>query len=285
MNADLPPAPERGAYGFRLRGLPEAAPMLVDAPASWPVLSIHASVSDALAPAFEMTPEFARLSLRTGGWVAFERAAGRVVFTLREPLPEPAIVHPLLGVAVVVPAFWLGRESFHAGAFVVDGGTWAVIGERTEGKSTLLGSLGLMGVPIVCDDILVLDRTIALAGPRSVDLREPAARALGGAQELGRIGDRERWRLPLAAVTPELPLRGWITLRWGDVASVAPVRGSERLRRIVAQRAFLLDAADPALLLELSSLPVLEFTRPRRFDDLAASNEVLLDALSGAGRG
>jgi hypothetical protein len=285
MNAGRPTPVGQGAYGFRLRGLPEAAPLLVDAPASWPALSIEATVSDGPAPDFELNQEFARLSLRTGGWVAFERAAGRVLFTLREPLPEAAIVHPLLGAAVIVPAFWLGRESFHAGAFVVDGGAWAVLGERTEGKSTLLAALGLMGVPIVADDILVLDRTTALAGPRSVDLREPAARALGGAQALGRVGDRERWRLALGDVAPEVPLRGWIGLRWGEQPSVEPVRGSDRLRRIAAQRAFLLDAPDPALLLELSSLPVLEFTRPRRFDAIAAGNDVLLSALSGVGRG
>lgn len=274
---------ERGAYGFRVSGLPHAAPMLVEAPATWPPLSILATVTDDPAPPHEFTADLARLSLRTGGWLEIERATERATFMLTEPIPEAAIVHPLLGAAVAVPAFWLGRESFHAGAFELDGGAWAVIGERTMGKSTLLAALAQSGTAIVCDDILVVERTTAFAGPRSIDLREPAARVLGGAEPLGRVGDRDRWRLSVAEVAPELPLRGWITLAWGEQVSVSRVRGAERLRRITAQRAFLLDAPDLALLLELSALPVLEFTRPRSFEMLAVANDALLTALSEAG--
>jgi hypothetical protein len=200
-------------------------------------------------------------------------------------VPDAAIVHPLLGVAVVVPAFWLGRESFHAGAFVLDGGVWAVIADREAGKSSLIASLALAGIPIVCDDTLVLEGATALAGPRSVDLREPAAIALGAGEPLGRVGDRDRWRFALGPVAPELPLRGWITLRWDDQVSVTHVRGSERLRRIAAHRGFLLRAPDPAWLIELSSLPVLEFARPRRWDAAAPATELLLEELRRAAPG
>lgn len=274
----------RGAYGFRLRGLPQAAPLLLDAPSHWPELELRTQVVADRTDAFaqEFGDERARLTLRTGGSVEFDRAAGRVTFILREPVPDAAIVHPLLGVAAVVPAYWLGRESFHAGAVCLDGRVWAVIGAREAGKSTLIASLALAGIPIVADDILVLDGRTALAGPRSVDLREPAARALAAGEPLGRVGDRDRWRLALGPVTAELPLRGWITLRWGEQIALEPLRGADRLRRIAPQRAFLLRAADPAALIGLSSLPVLEFTRPRRITEATASAAALLELLGRA---
>jgi ABC-type molybdenum transport system ATPase subunit/photorepair protein PhrA len=51
-----------------------------------------------------------------------------------------------------VLAHWLGRESFHGGGFVAGDGVWGVLGEKGDGKSTLLASLALSGVPIVADD-------------------------------------------------------------------------------------------------------------------------------------
>ena len=271
-----------GAYGFRLSGVNCSPELLVVAPSGWPVLDVSLQFASAVAPAPEFGDTSARLPLRTGGFVEFEREPLRASLTVDQAVPQAAIIHPLLGVAVAVPAYWLGRDSFHAAAFVVEGGAWAVIAEREAGKSSLVASLALAGVPIVCDDILVLDRAAALAGPRSVDLREPAAVALGVGEPLGRVGDRNRWRMALPQVEPVLPLRGWVTLEWGEEVTVRPVRGAERLRRIAAQRAFLLRAPDPAGLLELSSLPVLELTRPRRWDATAATIDRLLEAVSAA---
>jgi hypothetical protein len=282
---NLNAARARGAYGFRLTGIPEPDPLLVDAPPGWPALEVRAHLHTGPAPAEAFGEDSACLPLRTGGWVEFERAAGRVTFWLAEPLPPAAIAHPLLGVAAIVPAFWLDRESFHAAAFEHDGGAWAVVADREAGKSSLIATLALAGVPVVCDDILVLDRLTALAGPRSVDLREPAAVALGAGEPLGRIGDRDRWRLPLGPVAPELPLRGWITLRWSEEPAVRRLGGSDRLRAIAAHRAFLLGTPDPGWLLELSSLPVLEFSRPRRWDAAGEAAQRLLEALTRAAPG
>jgi len=187
-------------------------------------------------------------------------------------------VHPHLGAAALASAYWLGRESFHAGAFVSGGGVWVVLGEREAGKSTLLASLALAGIPVVSDDILVLDGATAMAGPRSVDLRTAAALALGVGEPLGVLGTRERWRLALPSIEPELPLRGWISLQWADETAVRPVRGAERLRRIAAGRGVLLYPRDAGELIELSTFPVLELARPRRWEAQGDAIARLLDA-------
>ena len=44
-------------------------------------------------------------------------------------------------------AYWLGRESFHAGGFVVGGKTWGILGGRGSGKSTTVARLALAGAP------------------------------------------------------------------------------------------------------------------------------------------
>ena len=240
----------RGAYGFRVKGLSRVAAQLVPAPAHWPALEIAWACGSGAAPDAEFGEERACLPLRTGGWIEFERVPSRARLVLPSEVPEAAITHPLLGIAAVVPAYWLGCESFHAGAFAVDGEVWAVVAEREAGKSSLIASLALAGFPIVCDDVLVLSGMTAFAGPRSADLRGPAAAALGVGEPLGRVGDRDRWRMALGAVAPELPLRGWITLRWDERTELRPLRGAERLRHVVAHRAFLLAAPDPGWLIE-----------------------------------
>jgi hypothetical protein len=274
----------RGAYGFRIEGRARAAAQLGPAPAHWPALETAFSLAEEPPPASEFGRERARLPLRTGGWIDFERAPARAHLRLPSEVPDAAITHPLLGIIATVPAYWLGWESFHAGAFAVDGGVWGVIAAREAGKSSLIASLALAGVPIVCDDVLVLAGLTAFAGPRSADLREPAALALGVGEPLGQVGDRHRWRLPLGEVEPELPLQGWITLRWDDGLALRALRGAGRLRRIVEHRAFLAAAPDPAWLMELSALPVLEFARPRRWDAAAGSAAFLVDELRRRGR-
>ena len=128
---------------------------------------------------------------------------------------------------------WLGREGFHGGGIVVDGGVWAVLGDKTAGKSTTLAWLARAGVGVVSDDVLIVDGETVLAGPRSIDLREEAAERLGTGELIGRVGARDRWRVTLAPIAAELPLRGWITLEWGEAVAVEPIRGAERLRALL----------------------------------------------------
>jgi hypothetical protein len=153
------------------------------------------------------------------------------------------------------------------------------VGEKGSGKSSTLAHLMLNDHDVVTDDILVLRQGLALAGPRCLDLRAGPAARLGGATPLGVVGLRERWRVPLGAVEPELPLRGWVTLAWDDRPEVRMVRGAERLLSLTPHRAVRLPPRNPGVLVHLSSLPLLELRRPRRWQALPDATARLLDAL------
>src|ERR1019366_7601680 len=193
-----------------------------------------------------------------------ERGAGCATFMLGQRPSDGALVHPHLASVAVVAAHWLGRETFHAGAFLAGGGVWGVLGDKEAGKSSLLASLALAGVPVVSDDILVLDQMTALAGPRSIDLRAGAARHLAVGEAVGVMGTRERWRLVLGPIAAEAPMRGWVLLRWDTDTGVRALSGSERLIKLAAHRGGRLYPPEPGLLVALSALPVLELRRPHR---------------------
>jgi hypothetical protein len=258
----------RGCYGLRLDGVDGAARLLIAAPADWPALEVVRAASDGHAPAQDTVgPDEATLPLQSG-WVHVERHAARATFHVPGPPPDGDLVHPYLAPVAAVAARWAGRDSFHAGAVLAGGGAWGVLGDKETGKSTTLAWLALHGHDVLVDDLLVLDRGDALAGPRCIDLRaEPAAR-LGVGEALGVVGLRERWRLVLDAVPARVPLRGWITLEWADELALEPLRGSERLLALLPQLAVRLTPPAPEELVELSSHPVWRLRRPCRMDVL-----------------
>jgi hypothetical protein len=275
--------PGAGCYGFRIAGVDGARRLLVDTPRDWPLLTL----ATAPAAAREM-PDVdvigqtsATLPLHGTGWMEIERHGPRVTYHLPEAAAHEELVHPYLAPGAAVLARWLGREAFHAGAVVADGGAWAVLGDRETGKSSTLAWLALNGHPVLADDLVVLDGSHALAGPRCIDLRGDAAARFGAGEPLGVVGTRERWRLVLEPVPARVPLRGWIVLEWADAAAVEPVRGPERLLRIIPHRSVRLAPPDAGALVELASLPVLAFRRPRRWDALGDAGERLVAAIGG----
>jgi hypothetical protein len=276
---------DSGAYGFRLRGLERAGDLLVAAPPRWPVLHVQVVVGDdGRRAADRFDADRAELALPTaGGSVALDRAARSVVFTVPAAVDAAAIAHPFLAAPALIAAHWLGRETFHAGAFVLDGRAWGVVGDKGDGKSSLLAWLARRGLPVLADDVLVLDDGRALAGPRSIDLREDAAHRLAVGEPLGVIGARARWRVPLGPVDAEVPLAGWVALAWapaGDPPVVRELRGAARLAALAPHRGVRLPpVADGATLLELTGLPVLELRRARHWASADAAGEQLLAAL------
>jgi hypothetical protein len=131
------------------------------------------------------------------------------------------------------------------------------------------------------DDVLIVDGETVMAGPRSIDLRREAAERLGTGELIGHVGARERWRAPLAPVPAELPLRGWITLEWGDAVAVEPIRGVDRLQALIPHRGVRLTPAKPAALVQFSGLPHLRLIRPHGWDSLPETTDRLLDAIAG----
>jgi hypothetical protein len=271
-----------GAYGLRFRGLGSADSLLVPASPGWQAIDLVRRVGRASAPSQHVSHERAEINNPTGTKIVIDRSTWRAVFTTPRLLRDEELIHPYLAPVSAVVSLWLDRESFHAGAFVANGGAWALLGEKESGKSTMLAWLALHGYEALCDDVLVLEGPTAFAGPRSVDLRAESAHRLGAGEPLGVIGARERWRLNLGPVEAELPLRGWIFLDWGPKVELTPVSGIERLVRLPRHRFVRFPPpTDPAALLEQAALPGWELRRPRGWNSLPEATRRLLEAVAG----
>lgn len=262
-----------------LPSLAEVRELLVPAPPDWPALELTQEPGRATGAEESVDEERARLILRNGGEIELEREGPRALYRVPAPLSPAALLHPYLAPVATVVAHWSGRESLHAAAIVVDGGAWALLGARESGKSSTVAWLARAGVGVLCDDILVLDRDTALAGPRVIDLRGEAAERLETGEALGVVGERERWRLQLEPVPAAVPLAGWVSLAWGDRIDVAPVSVADRIGLLVGQRGLRVPARDPAMLVDLAALPALELRRPHGWDSLPEAADRLLDAL------
>lgn len=272
------PAPTRpGAYGLHLPTLRDAGNVLVQAPEQWGEWQLVLAEGSGSPEEF-VEDSRARIRSAPSGWVDIDR--GRRMSTMHLPkTPSPAeIAQPFLGSTAVVVAHWMGLQSFHAGAFVAHGRAWAILGTKGAGKSSLLAALSLRGTPILADDVLVVDRRLqGLAGPRCIDLRHEASTALGVGETLGVVGTRERWRMGLNPVDPEVPLGGWIHLQWGE-PEIERVPAQERVEALFANLALRAQSRDPVVLsrlMELFALPMLCVRRPRDIDRIDETAERL----------
>ncbi|MDX6408745.1 MAG: hypothetical protein QOE13_1816 [Gaiellaceae bacterium] len=270
-----------GAYGFELVGAPGPPSQLVKVGKDWPAMEIARVTAEAPDGPSWIDANRAEIRLLAGDRLLLEREPLRATFITASPLSDEALVHPYLAPAAAVAAYWLGRQAFHAGAFVLDDGVWAVMGEKELGKSSLLAWLALQGHAVLADDTVVLDGDLAFAGPRSIDLRQEPARELRAGEPMGTVGDRERWRLTLGEVAGAGRLRGWIFLAWSDEVEVVSLAAGSRLEQILQSRMVRgLAPADPTAMLELAALPAFRFGRPRQWPQLADAAGRLVDELS-----
>jgi hypothetical protein len=264
----------RGAYGLALGGIPGAQELLVEAPSQWDCLRVeHKRAEGPHHPAAAIVP------LVPAGTLAVERGAMRCVFDMPDRPDDGALVHPYLAPAAAIAACWLGWLTFHAGAFAHGPGAWVVLGDPAAGKSTLLAALALRGTDVLADDLSCIRGGMVAAGPRCVDLREDAARHLDAGEPLGMVGARDRWRVPLAQVRAETPLRGWLQLAWGATVEVAAVPPTARIEALGRHLAVSDGSPDYEALLALAAAPMLTFRRPRDHASISAGTGALLAAL------
>ena len=278
-----------GAYRLRLTGIDGARAALNAAPAAWPELVIERSVGVERGPGPAWVTDRAALVDLSGdaGFIEFDRAARAARYVTAQPLREAAIVHPYLAPVAALFAWWDGLAAFHAGAFVVEGGAWAVLAERGGGKSSTLAWLAAAGFDVVADDLLVVAGGRVAVGPRCLDLRPDAALHLGVGENVGILGARPRWRAPLPSMAAELQLSGFVYLDWANEVAVAEVRGAQRLARLLESQAVHLPPSNRVAYLELAALPAWTFSRPPGLSSLASTG-ALVDRLSAgarAGRG
>lgn len=219
----------------------------------------------------------AALPLVDGGWAEMELAPATLRFHLPRPVPERDLVHPYLAGPAAVFARWAGRMALHAGAFVVDGRAWGVLGDSGAGKSTLLAALAANGVDVLTDDVLVLDGSLALSGPSMIDLVPAAADALDVVGEPAR--GRTRTRVMIPAQVSSAELAGWVVLSGGDEISVLRVPPSERARRLLTSKSVV--PTDPSSVFDLVAKPMLELVRPPSWDVYPDAVRVLIDQVEG----
>ena len=129
-----------------------------------------------------------------------------------------------------------GLLPIHASAVAHDGRVFAFSGPAGAGKSTLVAALGRHGLPLFCDDTLVLDlsdpeRIVCLPGHKRLKLR-PDAIGLTGAMPQEKVSKTvdKHYALPATGeVGVALPLGELIFLEERPEPAIMPITGAERL--------------------------------------------------------
>lgn len=120
-----------------------------------------------------------------------------------------------------------------------EGAVYAFTGASGAGKSTLAAALAAQGLPLFCDDTMVLDLSdpdsiVCLPGHKRLKLTPEALELTGAAgeeqvaQTIGKFYSR-----PAALYQGEpLPLRQLVFLEEGEEAAITGIAGAERLTRL-----------------------------------------------------
>lgn len=206
----------------------------------------------------------------------YDAAHRAATFFASRAIGDDELVHPYLAPVVHQLAPWLGYTSLHGGAFIHEGGAWALLAARSGGKSTTLARLAQAGVAVLSDDLVAARETLVMAGPRCIDLRPESAREIDVDVREVRGGTRSRLELPM--VEPSAPLRGFFLLDWGDRTDIAPLGPSERL--VAVARHCDRQSARGRALLELAELPAFRIRRPPDLAELDTVCGKLLEAAS-----
>lgn len=271
----------QGCYGLGLEGVPEAAPLLRAVSPAAPRLTVRVSGPAVYVDAEKVAPDSAIFRLQGGGAAFIDRAAGTSLLRMddADAVPHEHLVHPFLSTSVAVMSRWHGRDAFHAGAFVTDRGAWVVLGDKGQGKSSLLALLALRGAEVLSDDLVVLDAGQVHRGPRCIDLRADAAEQLSCGEDLGVVGARHRARLRLDEAPDRVPLAGWVALEWGNDISVDRVTVEGRLPALLGNLALRLPPTSYLRMMGYAAMPFLRLTRPRQWSIANASLDVLSRAI------
>jgi len=132
-----------------------------------------------------------------------------------------------------------GLLPIHASAVAVNGLVYAFTGSAGAGKSTLIAGLGNEGIPMFCDDTLVLDlsdpeRILCLPGHKRLKLAPDSLEMIGAVRGEKVSLDVDKYYSASAAgnVQTALPIAELIFLEVASEPSIVPMAGIERYTRM-----------------------------------------------------
>jgi hypothetical protein len=177
------------------------------------------------------------------------RASGDHYFFYKKG--QGIIVHRGPGADVSEELLWLsgsvyaaiaslnGLLPIHASSVAINGTVFAFTGPAGAGKSTLIAALGARGLPMFCDDTLVMDladrhRIMCLPGHKRLKLA-PDAIGLTGAKPLEKVSltvEKFYCEPPSGEIGETLPLAKLIFLEEGPDPVITPIGGYERFERV-----------------------------------------------------
>jgi hypothetical protein len=103
---------------------------------------------------------------------------------------------------------------------VVDGQAWVIPAAKESGKTTAIAQAAALGLPVLSDDITIVDTALNVL--RRTTVRGPPPGRIGntrlGRTSVGRLGLRERWRMTLPDCAPSYPLGGFVFPAFGAPA-------------------------------------------------------------------
>lgn len=162
---------------------------------------------------------------------------GQGITIARQPGSTPAEEELYLhGSVYAAIACINGFMPLHASAVAVEGRVVAFTGPAGAGKSTLVAGLTRLGLPLFCDDTLVLDLSgdgpvMCLPGHKRLKLW-PDSLDLTGSEPLGLVseGYRKFYASPAGGdVAAMLPLAALGLLEAGEPRRIEPVRGGAKI--------------------------------------------------------
>jgi hypothetical protein len=219
------------------------------------------------------------VSLRDGAEFRFEP----------DPGAEPRDVEKIVqGSGQLLLRHLQGKLALHGAAVEIDGRAVVLLGESSDGKSTLAASLCRRPcVKFLADDAVALELT---ADTYSVVPLERNHWLEASAREaLGHEADPCATKEPVSARevgSGGAPLVGFVELSFGDVASptVRPRRGLSALAKLMPQIVrFVIDEPDyqrrelDAIIQLVDRVPMASLERPRRLDQLEATTDLVID--------
>lgn len=178
--------------------------------------------------------------LRTGTGYGFHYRPGQGVAMERDEGADPAELELWLHGSVYAAIACLhGLYPIHASAVAWQGAVHAFTGPSGAGKSTLVAGLGHRGLPLFCDDTLLLclddpGQLIALPGHKRLKLTN-AALALTGAAPLAPVGSDtgKSYAVPPGGDWHEpLPLASLTFLEEGPGVLLESISGAARFTRL-----------------------------------------------------